>query len=196
MWPDLLWAKQLCRTVLLRWKYKALPMGGRKPPSSVNRGLLPLSGNASVKSEVESHLRPGWGDTCEVISLLPVLFWNLCICAYGHTCAGAYRSSRAQPRVLSLRNHLPCVWRHETLSLAGTWRALILLDGRPVNPKDLPGLPGTALTTEPTPPPAPLVLVLSIGRNTVLPRCFLRVGFWWKRRSSRLTCQKRLVMLK
>lgn len=124
-------------------------------------------------------------------------YYQFCfgICAYVlmGTRARVHTEVRAQPRVLSLRNHLPCVWRHETLSLAGIWRALIQLDGRPVNPKDLPGLPSTALTTEPTPPPAPLVHVLSIGRSTVLPRCFLRVGFWWKRRSSRLTCQKRIA---
>lgn len=73
------------------------------------------------------------------------------------TRARAHTEVRAQPWVLSLRNHLPCVWRHETLSLAGTWRALIQLDGNWL------GLPSTGLTTEPTPSPAPLVQVLSIG---------------------------------
>lgn len=107
------------------------------------------------------------------------------------SCACAHPEVRAQPRRLSLRNHIPCVWRHETLSLAGIWSALIQLDGRPVNPQDLPGLasPVLHLQLNPPQPPPPSVHVLSIG-STVLPRCFLGVGFWWKRRCCRLTCQK------
>lgn len=107
------------------------------------------------------------------------------------SCAPTRPEVRAQPRVLSLRNHMPCVWRHETLSLAGIWRALIQLDDRPVNPKDLPVSASPALHLQLNPLHSHRsVHVLSTGRSTVLPRCFLRVGFWWKRRCCRLTCQK------